>query len=216
MILFIWDFHGVLEKDNEKGVMIISNEVLKLAGFKEELSEEDNEKFLGLKWYQYFENLIPRLSYEECLKLQSDCLEYSRNHPEILPNHIKANDHAIEVLDKIAKSGNKQIIISNTRPNDLIWFLETIDIGKFFDEESSIGVNAHQTHASKIDAAKSYIANKKIDKIIVIGDSESDLELGRSIGAVNYFYKHPHRKHEPTQKADYITNDLRDVLKELI
>jgi len=215
MILFLWDFHGVLEKDNEKGVMTISNEVLRQAGFQEQLSNEDNEKFLGLKWYQYFENLLPNISHEDCLKLQNDCLEYSRNHPEILPSHIKANEYAIEVLDKIAKSGHKQIIISNTRPNDLVWFLETIGIKHFFDDESIIGVNAHQTHASKIDAAKSYIADKKFDKIIVIGDSESDLKLGRVIGGITYFYKHPHRNHEPTQNADYITKDLRDILNEL-
>lgn len=215
MILFVWDFHGVLEKDNEKGVMTISNEVLKQAGFKEQLSNEDNEKFLGLKWYQYFENLLPQITHEECLKLQNDCLDYSRMHPDILPSHIKTNDHVIEVLEKISQSGNKQIVISNTRQNDLFWFLETIGIRQFFSNQDVIGVNAHQTHASKLDAIKSYLKNKHFEKIIVIGDSESDLAFGREIGAINYFYKHPHRKHESTQKADYITNDLRDILKEL-
>jgi len=30
--LFVWDFHGVLEKDNEQAVIQISNDVLKELG----------------------------------------------------------------------------------------------------------------------------------------------------------------------------------------
>lgn len=39
MILFVWDFHGVLEKDNEKAVVDISNQVLSEAGFKEKFTQ---------------------------------------------------------------------------------------------------------------------------------------------------------------------------------
>jgi len=215
MILFVWDFHGVLEKDNEKAVMTISNTVLKNAGFKKCFSNEDNEKFLGLKWYEYFENLLPHLSKDECLKLQSDCLEYSKSNPHLIAGHIKAGDYAIEVLDKISKSGNEQIIISNTRQPDLLYFLDTIGVRKYFDDDKIIGTNAHQTFALKIDALQSYLQGKKFNKIVVIGDSESDLKLGRAVGAVTYFYKHPHRQHESTTNADHIIKDLRDVLSEL-
>src|SRR5487761_1194368 len=112
MKLFIWDFHGVLEKDNEKAVIDISNAVLENAGYSERFTQEDNERFYGLKWYEYFQKLISGISKDECLKLQSYCFKYAEEHLEILAKHIKPNDYVIDVLTSIADSGNKQIVIS--------------------------------------------------------------------------------------------------------
>jgi len=215
MKLFVWDFHGVLEKDNEKGVMIITNKVLENAGYSDRLSHEDNERFLGLKWYQYFKQLMPRLSREECLKLQSDCFEYSLSHPDIVGGSVKPNEGIFDVLGKIKKSGHRQIIISNTKPSELEKYLDRISIREFFDDGSAIGVNAHETHSTKVDALINFLSDKEFDQIICIGDSISDLELGRSVGATNYYYKHPHRKHDPTDLADYMINDLKKILKEV-
>jgi len=213
--LFVWDFHGVLEKDNEKAVIDISNRVLAESGFSERFTNEDNDKLYGLKWYQYFEHLLPNLSKEECLRLQSNCFNLTEKDPTILASHIKPNDHVVEILSKIAKSNSQQIVISNTRQNDLFWFLDAISVRDYFDDNNVIGVNAHQTHGSKIDALKDFLKDKKFEKIVAIGDSEGDLKLGKEVGAITYFYKHPKRNHEETQNADYIINDLREVLKEL-
>jgi phosphoglycolate phosphatase-like HAD superfamily hydrolase len=216
MILFIWDFHGVLEKDNEKSVIEISNAVLAEAGYKERFTEEDNERFYGLKWYEYFGKLIPSLPNEDCLKLQSHCFIYAENHLEILAKHIKPNDGAIDVLTKIARSGNKQIVISNSRQRDLLWFLDAVKINKFFSKDHIVGVNAHQHHETKTDALQNFLKNNTyFSKLVVISDSEDDLIMGKTIGATTYFYKHTNRKHEITNNADYIINDLHEVLNEL-
>ena len=108
MKLFVWDFHGVLEKDNEKAVIVVSNKVLEKAGYKERFSEKDNEEFYGLKWYQYFERIIPGLNKSEYLKLQSDCYKYSEAHLDLLAKYIKPNDHAIEVLSLIIQLISKK------------------------------------------------------------------------------------------------------------
>jgi phosphoglycolate phosphatase-like HAD superfamily hydrolase len=213
--LFVWDFHGVLEKDNEKAVKVISNLILKQAGFSEQLNDTQNEEYLGLKWYQYFEQLLPQISKEKCLELQAACFEFVEKNPDILTNNIKPNDHAATVLAKISSSNNQQIIISNTRQNDLFRFLENVGIRDFFKDDNIIGVNAHQTHGSKIDALKAYLKDKQFDSIVTIGDSESDLKLGRAVGAITYFYKHPNKKHNQTDDADYFINDLRGVLNEI-
>jgi len=213
--LFVWDFHGVLEKDNEKAVKVISNKILTQFGFTEQLTDKLNEEYLGLKWYQYFEKLLPNISKEKCLELQAACFKFVEDDPTILASQIKTNDHVVEVLTKIANSNNQQIVISNTRQKDLFWFLDTINIRIFFDDNNVIGVNAHQTHGSKIDALKDYLKDKNFKKIVTIGDSEGDLKLGKEVGAITYFYKHPKRNHEETQNADYIINDLREVLQEL-
>ncbi len=215
MKLFVWDFHGVLEKDNEKAVYIITNKVLEEMGYKERLSEKQNDEYLGLKWYQYFEMLMPDLSTEKCLELQAECFRYVNEHRQIITDSIKANDHVIELLRSINDSNNQQIIISNTRPDDLIWYLNTIGIKSFFNKSRIIGVNAHQTHKSKSDALRSYLSNKEFSNIVAIGDSEGDLALGKEFDAITYYYRHPGRKHEETKNADYIINDLREILKEI-
>ena len=215
MKLFVWDFHGVLEKDNEKAVIDISNQILAKAGYKERFSQEDNERLYGLKWYQYFEHLLPGLNTAEHLALQAACFEFAEENLHLIAGHIRLNDHAGDVLERIAKSPHQQIVISNTRPDDLVWFLDTVGITKWFDQAHIIGVNAHQTHQSKLDALKAFLAGKRFDRIIVIGDSVSDLKLGRQVSATTYFYKHPHRRHEDTTYADHVITDLRAVLKEL-
>lgn len=215
MKLFVWDFHGVLEKDNEKAVKDISNRVLRQAGFTEQLTDKQNEEYLGRKWYQYFEQLLPNIPKEKCLELQSACFKYVEDDPSVLVRHIKPNDYAVEVLNKIKNSVDQQILISNTRQNDLFWFLDTIGLRQFFNDEHILGVNAHQTHASKIDALRDFLKDKNFTEIIIIGDSESDLELGRSVGATTYFYRHPNRKHNTTKNADYIIHDLREILRHI-
>jgi phosphoglycolate phosphatase-like HAD superfamily hydrolase len=215
MKLFVWDFHGVLEKDNEKAVIDISNHVLAKAGYKERFSDEDNERFYGLKWYEYFERLLPNVTHSEHLKLQAACFKFAEDNLSVLAKHIKPNDHAAEVLEQIALSGSQQIVISNTRQTDLIWFLNAVGMREFFDDHHIIGVNAHQTHKSKVDVLRAHIKDTQFDKIVVIGDSEDDLRLGREVGAATYFYKHPHREHEDTKNADHIIKDLRAVLVEL-
>jgi phosphoglycolate phosphatase-like HAD superfamily hydrolase len=215
MKLFVWDFHGVLEKDNEKAVIEISNHILADAGFKERFTEEDNERFYGLKWHQYFERLLPNLSHEECIELQAKCFRYAEKRLDILAKYIKPNDHAIDVLSKIADQGHQQIVISNSRQSDLIWFLKSVGAEKFFDEQHIVGVNAHQKHGSKSDALKDYLRGKQFDQIVVIGDSEDDMKLGSTVKGTTYFYKHPHRTHEDTRYANYIIKDLREVLDEV-
>lgn len=215
MKLFVWDFHGVLEKDNEKAVIEISNHVLAQGGYTERFTEKDNERFYGLKWYQYFERLLPRLSNAEHQTLQAACFKYAEKNLGVLKRHVKPNDHAIDVLSRIKDSGSKQIVVSNSRQSDLVWFLNIIGIKQFFEDNQIIGVNAHQEHLSKRDALEAFLQGKKFDAIIAIGDSEDDLAMGKEFHATTYFYKHPYREHEDTKNADYIIDDLRNVLQEL-
>lgn len=215
MKLFVWDFHGVLEKDNDLAVLDISNQVLEQAGYAERFSDEDNKKFYGLKWFQYFERLLPNLTNEQHMALQAACFEFAEKNLHILAKHIKPSDHSLAVLKTIHDAGHDQIILSNTRPHDLLWFVNTVGITKYFPEEKVIGVNAHQKHGVKKDALKDYLSNNQFDEIIIVGDSESDMELQEVAGGITYFYSHPHISHAGIVKADHVIKDLREVLREV-
>jgi phosphoglycolate phosphatase-like HAD superfamily hydrolase len=213
MKLFVWDFHGVLEKDNYLAVLEISNKVLGQQGYTERFSEADNRSFYGLKWYQYFERLLPSLTTELHMALQAACFTYAEQNLDILAKHIKPSDHSIEVLKAIENAGDDQIILSNTRPSDLLWFVNTVGIKEFFPDEKIIGVNAHEKHGDKKAAFIDYLNDKSFEKVIIIGDSKSDMDLGEVTNATTYFYNHPGIKSDASVRADFVINDLREVLK---
>ena len=49
MKLFVWDFHGVLEKDTEYGVVSVSNKVLEINGYSERFTFDEVKSLYG-KW----------------------------------------------------------------------------------------------------------------------------------------------------------------------
>ena len=215
MKLFVWDFHGVLEKDNDLAVLEISNHVLGQAGYAKRFSEQHNRDFYGLKWFQYFERLLPELTTAEHLALQAACFEFAEKNVAILAQHIKPSDHSLAVLKAIHEAGHDQIILSNTRPHDLLWFVDTVGIKAYFPENKVIGVNAHQQHGAKPDALKDYLEGQTFDQLIIIGDSSSDMDLKDVAGGTTYYYNHPHISSSAAVEADYMINDLRELLREL-
>lgn len=213
MKLFVWDFHGVLEKDNDLAVLDISNSILALHGYKVRLTETDVRAYYGFKWYEYFEKVLPGLEKEVYLALQAECFDY--DNKAIVAKYIKPTDYALEVLKTIRSKGHDQILLSNTRPYDIDWFIDLVGMKKYFPKAKLFGVNAHQTHSNKSEALKEYIKDKDFDSVVIIGDSESDMVLKEVTGGVTYFYSHPHLELNTAVKADYVITDLREILKEV-
>ncbi len=55
MKLFIWDFHGTLEKGNGGAVVEITNRILQDAGYEQRMDEVLDNLLAGKKWYEYFD-----------------------------------------------------------------------------------------------------------------------------------------------------------------
>ena len=69
MKLFIWDFHGVLEKGNDEIVFKITNRALKMHGHSRQMTRQEGEFLSGRLWRDYFAYLIPELDEDERLVL---------------------------------------------------------------------------------------------------------------------------------------------------
>lgn len=213
MKLFIWDFHGTLEKGNEHAVLEITNEVLREYGCRQSIDAETNHRLYGKKWYEYFEHILPHESEEIHLRLQERCIAFQLEHPDIVHRHIKPNDHAHEVLYRIAKK-HDQILISNTPLQWLRIFIEATNLTEFFSAEKYFGADTHRPNArrSKKEIAEEYVADKDFEKIIVIGDSPQDIiPLSNSL---SYLYAHDGKPFKECD-ADYRIRDLREVLQEV-
>lgn len=215
MKLFVWDFHGVLERGTEEAVLEISNEILKRFGYFCRFTKEDIVKLYGLKWFEYFEFLLPQESHERHLVLQKYCFEMSNANPQIIAKHIRPNDHIHEVLDKFAQK-HRQILISNTPEESLRIFLDSIRVTHYFSIEDIFALNMHQkpTKKTKEDALREFLKDKRFDNIIVIGDFPTDIDLVSVAGGTSYLYSHPGRPFRNCS-ADYKINDLRELLREI-
>ena len=219
MKLFVWDFHGVLEKDNDKAVLAISNQTLREFGYKEKLTEKECRKLSGLKWFQYFEYLLPAISHKSHIQLQERCFEISNQKPEIVAKYIQVNDYAEFVLETI-KGKHQLALISNTKPASLQMYLKVTNLKKYFSESYTIAVDAHKKEICKTkkDFLTNILSQSKDDfeKVVIVGDSPSDMQLTKdiSIPTITYLYSHPGRKFRECE-SDYKINDLREVLKEV-
>lgn len=217
MKLFVWDFHGVLEKGNDHAVLEFTNSILQQFGYSRRMTTQEAELLAGKRWHQYFAYLLPDLDHQEHLSLQSACFKASMENPEIIAKHIQLNDHAELVLQSIAESPFTQILISNTHNQALDIFVKIVGIEKYFPSTHRFGIDSHIQHqVTKKHYLDSFVKDKSFPGgMISIGDSPSDMELihGNSLG-LGYLYTHPGRSHRAAQ-CDYKIHDLRELLREI-
>ena len=142
MKLFVWDFHGVLEKGNEMAVKVTSSKALEQLGFDERFTLNDCINLYGKKWYEYFEYLLPSKSIEIYFSLQDACYKIQAKY-NFIKKYIKPNDNANFVLTKIRESEHEQILISNTHPDAMNIFLDAVKLTAFFPENKCFGINSH-------------------------------------------------------------------------
>lgn len=217
MKLFVWDFHGVLEQNNELAVLEITNSVLSENHSSKRMTKEQCYDFYGLKWYEYFSRIDSNLSLDECLRLQEYCFTKSISNPNIVAKHISQTPGADKVLSQIDVK-HKQILISNTDPESLILFIKAVGLDKYFVSENTYPVNSHREHTrTKKQVLSEYLAHSgtKYDELITIGDSPSDIELTTLYPrSKSYLYTHPNRAYKNC-KADYKTHNLLDILREI-
>lgn len=214
--LFVWDFHGVLERGNEFAVLEIANLSLKVLDYEERFIKEDIFKLYGSRLVEYFRFKLPSGTSEEYLKLCDTFVEIARrDNTPIFTTYIQPNDYSYEVLEGIAKRGHTQIIISNATLEDLKTFLDSVNIVRYFPEGTYFGTEDYKLNgATKIDVLRGFLKEKKFNKLVFIGDSPQDVGLKEEFGGVSYLYAHPGRKFKDCE-ADYRISDLREILKEL-
>lgn len=218
MKLFIWDFHGVLEKGNEDVVIDVTNRALELHGHLRRMTKQESEFLCGRVWRDYFAYLIPELDEEERSLLQSTCLEIIQNSFDLWTKHVKLNDHAMHVLEAIQSSNHTQILISNTSPKILNIYVELVGIEKYFPLTHRFGADSNlQNRKTKKDYLHEFLTkSENIDEIISIGDSPGDMELINvsSIKGTSYLYSYPNRTPRFAE-CNYKIDDLRMVLQEI-
>lgn len=220
MKLFVWDFHGTLEKGNVKALHEILNKVAHEFDLERNISFETTVRMYGLSWIDYFQYLHPRGKTDEWLAMKDKATEIQKKG-RLVQKYIQPMDHAVEVLETIKKQGHDIIILSNSQPKWIQKFAKMVGIEKYIDDYIALDAHGEPRGATELQQRKSqelidFCREKKYSSIIKIGDRESDIEAGKSVGAVTYFFRNQFNKDTEHQTAaDFEITDLREVLKEL-
>jgi len=206
-ILFIWDFHGVLEKGNELAVLEVTNTVLGEYGYDVRASHEDIMKMYGLRWQEYFRLLITAVDGPTVEEMVARCVALGQS---AAARHCKPRDHALETLKTIFDEGHSNVIVSNTSQGGLEFFIDLVGVRPFIERAHGIG---GFTSLGKAEIINEYYKREGHRKLVVIGDTENDIEAGLSTGATTYYVDS--RGQAGHTKAHHSILDLRDVLREL-
>ncbi|MDD5417059.1 MAG: HAD hydrolase-like protein [Candidatus Aenigmarchaeota archaeon] len=211
--LIAFDFHGTLCKGTEEAVLESSNLTLKYFKRNERFTFKDILELFGKPWGDYFRRICPDLKNQDVCKMVEQALSYDNI---VVPKHIKPMEGSIETLKKIKKNRDIIIVVSTSQQKDLeAHFYPTIGVSNLIDD--TLGIMAEQEKVGnfcageeKAKALKNYIKGKKFQKMIIIGDMDTDIKAGKIAGFVTIFFN-PDGK--INSEADYSVKDLREILK---
>jgi phosphoglycolate phosphatase-like HAD superfamily hydrolase len=209
-ILFIWDFHGVLEKGNEYALQDVLNQVMEEFGIPRKVGMEKVLELYGMSWFDYYCDIC---GHQDEQILEKMIMRSNEIGLKAAQKYVKPMDYAKEVLQKIRLAGGENIVVSNSTPENIRLFADLVGLSSLFDK--CIGVESGQKNnmsGAKMDAVKKYLTERKFDKIVCIGDNEHDIEAGQHFGATTYLFS---TNHDAKTKADFVISDLREVLREL-
>ena len=201
-ILFAWDFHGVLEEGNEHAVLEVTNQSLREHGYEDQATFEDIKRLYGLPWGDYFRQLVPNVTEDEVEKMVNRSRELGRPAAE---RFCKPRNNVHSILKRIQAEGHTSIVVSNSTQDDIEFFMKIIGVTHYIQE--SYGVKG-----KKDETIRSHAESGDYSKIVVIGDTERDIEAGLAVNATTYLVLNG----EPWRsKAHHIITDIREILREL-
>jgi len=221
-ILFVWDFHGVLEKNNEYAVQEVCNLTLKKFNIDKKISLQEVIDWYGLSFFDYFKLAVPEGNEELWKDMVNKTYELKQRGWNIIEKHIRPQDYSNKVLKEIKNKGHYNIVLSNSRLEHTKRFVKVVGLNDYLNEIIGAENTHHDSRASnnihniKAELLNNFLKGSNYKKIIAIGDKESDIVAGKKCGATTYlFINSKINKNTNNTKADYTISDLREVLKEL-
>ena len=219
--LFVWDFHGTLETGNVYAVQELVNLILKDFKTNKKIGIKEVRDWYGLNWFDYFKLAVPEGNEKLWQDMVNKVLSLQQRGWNIIKTYIKLRESAEEVLKTIKKEGHQNILLSNTSPQHIKKFTDLLNITKYFTD--IIGVDTRRVsrinkeiHDNKIKALADFLKKRGYNKVVVIGDRESDIKAGRNCGATTYLFIDPaFNKNAKNTEADYIISDLKEILKQI-
>ncbi len=122
-------------------------------------------------------------------------------------------DGVTEELAKISAMGIKQAVLSASELHNLLSQIKLLGVEQFFDD--IIGISNIYAE-SKVNIAKTYIADKKLDmeKILLIGDTIHDFDVANTLCIDCVLIANGHRNREKLLDCGVpVLFDIADILE---
>jgi phosphoglycolate phosphatase-like HAD superfamily hydrolase len=123
--------------------------------------------------------------------------------------HCKPREAAVLTLKTIMNAGHRNVVISNTAPNDLRFFVDLVGITPYISDIYGIGSQP----VTKANVIHDIASRMNPTNIVVIGDTEKDVDAGLQNRATTYLFI-TRNNHKET-KAHHIITHLSMVLNEV-
>ena len=122
-------------------------------------------------------------------------------------------DGVIDVLAKIKMARIIQTVLSASELNNLLLQIKLLGVEQFFDD--IIGISNIYAE-SKVNIAKKYIADKKLDmeKVLLIGDTIHDFDVANGLGINCVLIANGHQNREKLLTCGVpVLFDIADILE---
>ena len=171
----IWDFNGTLLNDVDIGIQSI-NVLLAARGMAELPSADAYREVSGFPIIEYYKRIGFDFSEEPYDKV---ALEWVEQYTSRMGN-ATLYDGAEELLGLVRKMGMGQILLSATELDMLRTQVDSLGIGRFFDE--ICGMDNVYAHGKKSLGQK--WAREHMDaRALFVGDTDHDFEVASEMGA---------------------------------
>lgn len=172
----IWDWNGTLYNDVQICIDAM-NELLEMKGYDTALSCAEYKEIFCFPVKKYYERVGFDFSVHPFEVLAEEYISlYSEKEREAL---LFPNTNA--VLDRIGKSGAKQIVVSACEKKRLAKQINQFGIMKYFS--CAIGTDDNFA-AGKVELAEKWIKENDINTadVVFIGDTTHDYEVASAVG----------------------------------
>ena len=171
----IWDFNGTILDDVDTGIRAV-NELLEARSLRPIASKEEYQAVFGFPIREYYERLgfdFSKESYETLAPIWVErYLHYVRE--------ASIFEDVRRTLRYFAEQGVRQVILSATEHGMLCQQLKELSILEYFEEILGLD-NIHA--ASKISLAREWRARHAQASLLLIGDTDHDVDTARQMGA---------------------------------
>ena len=184
----IWDFNGTILDDVETGIVSV-NKLLRDRGLKTLNSKEEYRAVFGFPVRDYYERLgfdFSKEPYEVIAPLWVEQYMINVKNAVIF-------DGVVEAMELFKSQGIGQVLLSATELSMLKGQISELGIADNFEEVLGMG----DIHASsKEGLAIEWRKKHQSDKVLLIGDTDHDLQVAKAIGADCVLISQGHQSEE--------------------
>lgn len=204
----IWDFNGTLLDDVGLCIRVVGG-MLEERGLPSFTDVDDYHRVFGFPVIDYYRRAGFDFEKESFAALADIYMERYRQGFQ----DCSLYPGTVGVLDAVKKADIRQVILSASKREDLLFQTESLGITGYFDE--ILGIEDHYAHG-KSSLGKAFIAERRIpgENILFVGDTVHDYEVAGEMGCDCLLVASGHQSRETLMNTGgHTVNSITDVLE---